>query len=367
MSIQVNANANAVNWESLLGKLGEVTKTQGTEGAAGTTNVTITRNVDGVETPVTISIPDDLEIPGEVDQAAIDSLCAKLSADAGLNLTEEQVGQFHDELTNALNETLSAAGSGSSAKASAMFDLYKLLALLVEVAQKQRDANREMRQAESQAIQASILAQAEAQRDAALTGMIAGAICCALQVAATIGAMAKQGAAFKQQISSLETSGVNQARTTLTRAKQELKTFQNDVMQGANGEGVPLPPEQRQARIAELKTNVRNAMKGVEEAHTLRQSDIGYLKASQTVNNAQAVNGLISAIGGMAQSFIQNAVQFQQAEATMEGAEQQKKQEELDQTKDLFNQAKELVDSVVQLMRAIGQAETQSMRDAIQA
>jgi hypothetical protein len=367
MSINVNANATAVNWESLLSKLGEVTKTQGAEGAAGTTNVTITTNVDGVETPVTIRIPDDLEIPGEVDQAAIDSLCAKLSADTGLNLTEEQIEQFHEALTNALNETLSAAGSGKSAKANAMFDLYKLMALLVEVAQKQRDANREMRQSESQAIQASILSQAQAQRDAAITGMIAGAICCAVQVVATIAVMAKEGAAFKEQVSSLETSGVNNAKTTLTQKTEALKTFQSDIMQGADARGVPLTPEARNMRIAELKAEVKTAMKGVEEAQTLRQSDVAYLKATHTINNAQAVNGLISAIGSMAQSFIQNAVQLQQADATMEGAEQQKKQEELDQTKDLFNQAEELVNSVVQLMRAIGQAETQSMRDAIQA
>ena len=84
MSIQVNANAGAVNWDALLSKLGEVTKTEGAEGVAGTTNVTITTTVDGVETPMTIRIPADLEIPETVDQAAIDSLCAKLAADTGL-------------------------------------------------------------------------------------------------------------------------------------------------------------------------------------------------------------------------------------------------------------------------------------------
>ncbi|MBR4612267.1 MAG: type III secretion system translocon subunit SctB [Kiritimatiellae bacterium] len=366
MSINVNANATAVNWESLLSKLGEVTKTQGTEGAAGTTNITIMTKVDGVDTPMTIRIPDDLEMPAEVDQAAIDSLCEKLAADTGLNLTEEQIEQFHEALTNTLNETLAAAGSGKSAKANAMFDLYKLMALLVEVAQKQRDANREMRRSESEAIQASILSQAQAQRDAAITGMIAGAICCAMQAIVTVGAMIKQGYAFKQQISTLETSGVNQAKTTLTQQTESLKAYQADVMHGAEN-GVPLTPDARNAKIAELKVGVKQAMKGVEEAQALRQSDISYLNATQTINNAQAFNGLISAIGSMAQNCIQNAVQLRQAEATMEGAEQQKKQEELDQTKDLFNQAEELVNSVVQLMRAISQAETQSMRDAIQA
>ena len=363
MNIQVNANAGAVNWESLLGKLGEVTKTQGADGVEKA-SVTFTTTVGGVETPVTIGIPDDLELPGEADQAAIDSLCDKLAADTGLHLTEEQIAQVRDTLSGALTEI---AGKAVSTPAkNAMFDLYKLMALLVEVAQKQRDANREMRQAESAAIQSSILSQAQAQRDAAITGMIAGAICCAIQTVATIGAMAKQGAAFKEQLSSLETSGVNQAKATLTQQTETLRSFQSDVMQGAQN-GVPLTPEARTARIAELKAEVKAAMRGVEEAQTLRQSDVSYLKASQTINNAQAVNGLIGAIGSMAQNFIQNATQLKQAEATQEGAEQQKKQEELDQTKDLFNQAEELVNSVVQLMQAIGAAETQSMRDAIQA
>ena len=89
MSLQVNGNAGAVNWDALLGKLGEVTKTEGADGVAGSTNVTITRTVDGVETPVTIRIPDDLDIPETVDQAAIDSLCQKLAADTSLKGTFE--------------------------------------------------------------------------------------------------------------------------------------------------------------------------------------------------------------------------------------------------------------------------------------
>ena len=76
---------------------------------------------------------------------------------------------------------------------------------------------------------------------------------------------------------------------------------------------------------------------------------------------------IISAIGNATQSFINNLVQYEQAETTKLSAEQKKKEEELDQTKDLFGQAQSLVDAVVQLMQAVRSAETQSMRDAIQA
>ena len=598
MSIQVNGNAGAVNWESLLGKLGEVTKTQGADGVAGATNVTITTNVDGVETPVTIRIPDDLDIPGEVDQAAIDSLCAKLAADSGLNLTDEQISQIHDALTGALTELTEAAAAGDTkagAAKNAMFDLYKLMALLVEVAQKQRDANREMRQAESEAIQNSIVNQANAQRDAAVTGMIAGAVCCLVQIGFTTLALVRQAKAFDQQLGTDKTAGLDSARlkvdmlktadnaqsagaqletvknevgnklssdgqtsvktrvervfdnqqfneraTNVANAKDAFQknveltqTVQNlgsdayvdqvtsDVVAPLEGPGIAeiktavakveaykadkafyaektapdaeMSPDDtfRMTELqekygenighlamedaadptlaqlkADVKTSFDNASTQLQQRHghllneyetaktnyrsqtklemqkfedaydnalrdfndvrktgtraeiadakakletignelkyaraygnaklmasgatdstahladveaaranlaqvqTNRANSVDYIRASNTINNAQAVNGLIGAIGGFGQSLVQNWTQLKQSAATLEGAEQQRKQEELDQTKDLVDQAQSLVDSVVQLMQAVGAAETQSMRDAIQA
>jgi len=227
MSIQVNGNAGAVNWDALLGKLGEVTKTEGADGVAGSTNVTITQTVDGVETPVTIRIPDDLDIPETVDQAAIDSLCQKLAADTSLNLTEEQIKLFHDTLSETLTKTLAAMpkDSAQSNIRRAMFDLYKMMALLVEVAQKQRDATREMRLAENLAVQKSILDQAEAQRTAAVTGMIAGAICCALQSAATFISLYQQAKAFNAQLGTEKTAGLDVASKNV------------DMMKAANNQG----------------------------------------------------------------------------------------------------------------------------------
>ena len=227
MSLQVNGNAGAVNWDALLNKLGEVTKTEGADGVAGSTNVTITRTVDGVETPVTIRIPDDLDIPETVDQAAIDSLCQKLAADTSLNLTEEQIKLFHDTLSETLTKTLAAMpkDSAQSNIRRAMFDLYKMMALLVEVAQKQRDATREMRLAENLSIQKSILDQAAAQRSAAVTGMIAGALCCALQSAATFISLYQQAKAFNAQLGTEKTAGLDAASKNV------------DMIKAANNQG----------------------------------------------------------------------------------------------------------------------------------
>jgi len=280
MSIQVNANAGAVNWDALLGKLGEVTKTEGADGVAGSTNITITRTVDGVETPVTIRIPDDLDIPETVDQAAIDSLCQKLAADTSLNLTEEQIKLFHDTLSKVLTETLDAMPKGDpkSAVRRAMFDLYKMMALLVEVAQKQRDATREMRLAENLAIQKSILDQAAAQRQAAVTGMIAGAICCALQSAATFISLYQQAKAFNAQLGTEKTAGLDvagknvdmmKAANNQDNANKQLTKLQNQIGNKpslTNGHSVQSEVETGFANSAEFRqaqakfTDTKNAL-----------------------------------------------------------------------------------------------------------
>ena len=122
--------------------------------------------------------------------------------------------------------------------------------------------------------------------------------------------------------------------------------------------------------VTDAKTHladVEGARAKYAQVHTARASSVDYIKASNAINQAQAHNNLISAIGSFGQSFIQSLSQFQQAEATKMGAEQKKAEEELDQTRDLFNQAEELVNNIVQLMNSVRQAEMQSMRDAIQA
>lgn len=610
MSININTNVNAVSWETLLNAIGDAAKTEGTQGVADTRSVTFTTTVDGVETPVTVKIPDDLELPATVDPAAIDSLCEKLVKDTGLNFTEEQIKQIHDTLSSTLEKLSGAVNTDPTVK-TVMFDLYKLMALLVEVAQKQRDAMREMRLAENLSVQKAILDQASAQREAAVTGMIAGAICCAMQVAATGVAMYQQAKAFNSQLGTDKTSGLDVARqsvdmmkaantqdsaqTQLNKVKAEVGTqmsldghtcistkvegsfnngqvseaqarftearnaFQNkaemsqamqvlgsdaniDTVTSAELNGFDAPEvanvktavakldafkaeaakldqfpglsaedkaffadastkpfeslsmadraklmqlkmttpglstaelnfgdkplaqlkadvktafdaanadlkaqiapggqasvelEAAKANLraqtkleiqkyedsygnalqeyndatkngtkaeiaaasqkldtaaAELKyaralgnaklmqpdvtdaqthlADVNEATAAYQAAQTTRANSVDYIKASNTITKAQAVNNLIAAIGGAGQSFIANLTQLQQADATAQGALSKKSEEELDQTKDLFNQALALVDSIVKLMQAVRAAEAQSMRDAIQA
>ena len=565
MSIQATNNNASIDWSTLLGKLDAATKAAGAQGASGVTagqNVTITATVDGVERAVTFPVPDDLDLPAAVDQAAIDSLCAKLAGDKSLGLTEADVKAVHKALTDALAAAAPGFVAGSK---NVMFDLYKLMALLVEVGQKQRDAARELRTAQNLQVQKSIQDQANQQRYAAITGMITGALCCALQVGFSLHALSKQGAAFKQQLNTLGTSGVDSARQNLSmlkaadtpqNAKAQLDKLQSSIgnkpVEGqhhtlgaevehnfttadqaqarletakttlhADGERlqrVANPAAQRQPgdvppdsdlgkaearlakldRVAELEAKpnrtvaetrellelrrevdgldraqvqqevtagreklvneintkiiadtdrveaarqaYRNAIKTdlgryeneyqsalserslaenptkaeaarldanvqtaadklhfaravanqklaqpgvttsaeraadiklatdqIDMAQHGRSVDTAFLKASHELQIGEAHIGMINALGNAGQGFFNNLTSLIGAKAKDYEAQQTRTQDELDQTKDLFNQAQQLVDAVVQLMQAISSAETQSMRDAIQA
>lgn len=239
MSIQVNGNATSVNWEALLGKLGDVQKTTGADGKE---SLTLTMTVGDETKVITFGAPNDLELPEVVDQTAIDSLCAKLADGKDiLNLSEAEIKDIHD----ALSATLTSLSSSMTPETkSVMFDLYRLMALLVEVAQKQRDASREQRQAESTLVQTSILAQAAQQRTAAIVSMAASFACCAIQVGFSIAMLSKQGGAYKDQASSLKTSGVESARQNLQMTKvadtsanatKQLADVQAEVGQKASG------------------------------------------------------------------------------------------------------------------------------------
>ena len=105
MSIQPTTNNASLDWSSLLSKLDAATKAAGAQGTTGVTagqNVTITATVDGVERSITFPVPDDLDLPATVDQAGIDSLCAKLAGDTSLGLSEADVKAVHKALSDAL-------------------------------------------------------------------------------------------------------------------------------------------------------------------------------------------------------------------------------------------------------------------------
>ena len=578
-------NAGAVNWEALLSSLGDVEKTGNVDGKS---LFTITTRVGDEEKTMTVGIPDDLDIPEEVDQGTLEALVDKLAA-TGLGFTDEQVSKMKDSISGLLKQSAGAINEvNAKSKGNVMFDLYALMSLMIDVAQSQRDAAREMRTAQNQAIQKAIQNQADMQHDAAMVGMIVGIVCGAVSALVSIGTMVGQGVAASKQSQIMSQSGadsaqmhssalqntdnvataqakldataqkvgdevatrvnndfdaqivddqagnlktnldnagnrvasaqqnldaknvelqgaqaeldqktqakndaqanldarkaqvnasrekqqyireqmssgapadparlaefdarigdIDQARAeipqleaALNTANQELTTAQNNVQlkQGAvdlaNTELTSAKGAQTQAKAdyvktvqdvaaqyeekyqtavdrlnnppdgadkAQLKADVEAARTDMEmafakEAQLLSQDGVmtpseqktlvasararvdvtmervtqraDFKTAERRMSTLMGINNINQSIGGVAQSAVQNYSAMLTAEATRKGAEKQQEEEMLDQTKDLFSQEQKLIDQVIQLFSAVIQAESQSMRDAIQA
>ena len=87
------------------------------------------------------------------------------------------------------------------------------MALMIEVAQSQRDAAREMRTAENLALQKAIQNQADDQRAAAMVGLIVGVTCGLASAAASIGLMVGQSVTANTQNKIMAQSGADAAKT----------------------------------------------------------------------------------------------------------------------------------------------------------
>ena len=143
------------------------------------------------------------------------------------------------------------------------------------------------------------------------------------------------------------------------KAKAEMQMARALEAKGLSEPGLLEPAEQRQL-VAGAKIESDTSLRRLNESEDYKQ-------AGHRMQFLVGMSGIVQAIGGTLQSLSQNTAAIQQSQATREGAEQQREQEMLDQTKDLFAQDQKVIDSVVQLMQAVLQAETSSMRDAIQA
>ena len=215
MSIQgiANAGTKSVDWEKVLSSLGDVQKTTGADGKEA---FTITMNTDGTTRTTSISIPDDLEIPEEVTAESLSALVSKLVSSSGLNLSAAQISQMKDEITALFNETAKSmnevSASSSNKKSTTMYDIYALMALMVDIAQTQRNATREMRTAENLAVQKSIQDQADLQHTAASIGMWVGIATGALSAGISAGVMVAQGVSATQQNKLVSQSGAESAK-----------------------------------------------------------------------------------------------------------------------------------------------------------
>lgn len=391
--------AASIDWSKLVDAINSADPAAGVTKAsfdASRGSVTITTAGDNART-VTISAP-ELQSPGMVDESALDSFVAKLAAEPAFNFTDDQLAQ----ITDAIDKAFAAAAAARSAAAGAtapgsLFDIYQLAALMLEASQKQRDAARDIRLADNQAIQNSILHQAGKQRDAALTGMIAGFVVCAVQVVAQGAAVFKSAQAYSKQSNVATEVGVKEAQIGLHDAKAALKleqkTMDTKLSRLKEIEAMPEGTAKTDAltefkntnqlegdtveavrgnllnsdSMTAAKTRVANAEQALSVAESRMTAHSDFLEGNYMQTKWRSLSDIFAAAGNAAQGFVRSLSDMMQAEATEQAAVQKKSEEHLDQIKDLFNQCQEVINKIVQMMAAVIQAETQSMRDAIHA
>lgn len=391
-----------IDWAGLSAKImdgGEIAQAGKTSLNLGSKSLSVT---DGGEAAhkVTVSVP-ALDTPAVADPATLASISAKIGTDA-LTFTETEQKEIAEKLSAQLSAVLTDAGEISFGR-GVIFDIYQLIALMLAVAQKQRDASREIRKAENEAIQHSIQNQAEMQRQAAITGIAAGIAVCLLQVAAQGYTIVKSAQAYSKQSDVANRLGVDDAQAELKAAKdgyvdlkkaveidsatkaEQLAKIEMEVAPEKKAEALTRFKEEtglqgdtvddvRKNLIAERNTRLENVDGNIQklemklgQMESLMSSHTDFQKAAFELTKFRAIGDIIGAIGGALQGAVRGWTELSQAEATKEGAEHQAAEEQLDQIKDLFSQGQEVVNKVLQLMAAVIQAETESMRDAIRA
>ena len=232
MSINVNTfNPNITSqWGSAVDALKSAESIDNVSFNAETRALTFSVNDGNAVQSISLSMP-ELDVPQAADDdGKIASLCAKLGTGDLMNLSPAQVETVCNELIEEMKtyaDALAAGGASgvdtSGNSTTVMFDLYALMALLVECGQKMRDAARDVRQAENEQVQTSIQNQADQQRSAALTGLIASVAVCAIQIGMQSANLVRLGKGISQQNTARNESGIQNAQSDLKMAEMQAK------------------------------------------------------------------------------------------------------------------------------------------------
>jgi hypothetical protein len=232
MSINVNTfNPNITSqWGSAVDALKSAESVNNVSFNAETRALTFSVNDGDTVKSISLSMP-ELDVPQAADDdGKIASLCAKLGTGDLMNLSPAQVETVCNELIEEMKtyaDALAAGGASgvdtSGNSTTVMFDLYALMALLVECGQKMRDAARDVRQAENEQVQTSIQNQADQQRSASLTGLIASVAVCVIQVGMQSANLVRLGKGISQQNTARNESGIQNAQSDLKMAEMQAK------------------------------------------------------------------------------------------------------------------------------------------------
>ncbi|MBR6371955.1 MAG: hypothetical protein IKS20_02120 [Victivallales bacterium] len=404
---------NTPNWNVLLNNIEGAGKTEGKDnsGKIGDKNLTFIEGGEGkVQNP---SIP-DIETPNPEGYTPeeIDSIINKLGTEV-FKFSGEDLQAFSDALHETVNKLTSgvtekmtqteetqegpkteetqeeqkpeetqqsdqtAPAKRSSSKV--LFDVYQVLALLLECAQELKNSERDIRQAENAQVITSITQQAGAQRNAALTGMIAGGIVCLIQVGASIYSAAKTVSNVKAEFSLNNQYGisgaahdVSTAQAELNTAKSNLNTFNDEHPvpgEGADPEAADITQQRTQleSRVNQARANLMDKKMTFESKMTEMKNTEEYENIQTSQAWTKGFSDITMALGNLGQTLVRGGADMAMADATAKGADEKKAEEQLAETKDLMTSFQDVIEKALQLLQAVQQAENQSMHEAIQA
>ena len=217
INVNMSSNLQGVQgWQ----QLGELVKAGGVEGAGAATvdfqdrQIVVTVNSGGKAQTVNISVPNLGTVDAAPDAEALQSLADKVVALAnalaatgaagadGANSAKLQAAIA--DLQASFGAAKGAPSMNTNSTSKVLFDLFALMALMVEVSQRQRDTSREIRLTENQQVQNSIKQQAEEMRSAAMISLCFGVASALISGVMSTVALVKQSTAFNQQSSAVK-------------------------------------------------------------------------------------------------------------------------------------------------------------------
>lgn len=248
---------------------------------AGVVNVTLTDEAGEVRT-LSLEIP-ELEDPNaksteEISQLILD----KLEADTA-------------DIKAAYNELCEMVASGeigptSTGPKKILFDIYAMMALMIDIAQKQKNAAMALAEAELQSTVSAIERQADKQHAAAIANMAVGICLSVLQIGVTALAAYKSykaSASVNQAEGALGLHQAGEDLSMLVKAKNEgaSKVQMDKAGKGLTGDQKktvddlfndtmvdnPLNPPS-QIKLSELKTKIADIKSQAETKSTLEQT-----------------------------------------------------------------------------------------------
>ncbi len=197
----IPSNPVNTNWTSMV-----ATALQGAE-VTGVTVNSVEKTEDG---NLTLTVTD---AKGRPQTVTIEP--PELDAAEGTSLSEEGLAALREKLVDAFKPFQELMKSGTDSQ-SALFDIYSLMRLMIEISKQERQASREMRYAELERSVADVRNKAHEMRIAARNSLIMSAVFSAVSIATQAFSAFKSSRAQTAAAKMEATSGVNEAQQNMS-------------------------------------------------------------------------------------------------------------------------------------------------------